>query len=146
MVPRDASVSPPWEPPPIRNSLYERRTQWLGLRQGCSDASPILSYKNQAGQQDRQNRIYTIPYNIAEQGAQHRRHPPNTETRKGWLPGAAAGRRSDTGPHSSQKERILLRVPSRKTIAIASVFQSQQEIAECFAFFGTFFSTTEKKS
>ena len=116
MVPRDASVSPPWEPPPKRNSLYERRTQWLGLRQGCSDASPILSYKNKAGQQDRQDRTYTIPYNIAKQGAQHRRHPPNTETRKGWLPGAAAGRRSDTGPPLPQitsDSQFAIRITNR---------------------------------
>ena len=65
MVPRDASVSPPWEPPPKRNSLYKRRTQWLGLRQGCSDASPILSYKNKAGQQDRQDRH--TPYHTISQ-------------------------------------------------------------------------------
>ena len=96
MVPRDAIVSPPWEPPPKRNSLYERRTQWLGLRQGCSDASPILSYKNKAGQQDRQDRTYTVPYNIAKQGAQHRRHPPNTETTQGMVTG---GRRGEAVGH-----------------------------------------------
>ena len=77
--------------------------------------------RNKAGQQDRQDRAYTIPYKIAKQGAHHRRHPPNTETCKGWFPGAAAGRRSDTGPHCLKSLVICdSRFESQIAIAIKS--------------------------
>ena len=47
--------------------------------------------KNKTGQQDRHDITYTIPYSIAKHGAQHRRHPPNTETRKGGFRGPPRG-------------------------------------------------------
>ena len=125
MVPRGTSASPPWEPPSKRkNKKKMNKVSWTP--KGCVPTLRPPSWQKQSGtaRQTRQSLHHTIQYR--KQGAQHRRHPPNTGTRKGGF----QGRDGDAVGHrplmsfNCRGNRNRQRLP----IAIASARQSQHAI------------------
>ena len=120
MVPRDASVSPPWEPPPKRKNKKMKMNKVPWTPKGCVPTLRPPFWQKQSGtaRQTRQNLHRTIQYR--KQGAQHRRHSPNTETRKGGF----QGRDGDAVGHRPQLlDGCLLRLAHQnRTIATASDF------------------------
>ena len=65
MVPRGPKASPPWEPPPKRKKLIRSQKKAMTPKGLFRRLAHPHQQATEAGQHDRQDRAYTIPYNIA---------------------------------------------------------------------------------
>ena len=68
-------------------------------------AHPIVRKQSGTTGQTGHSSHHTIQYR--KQGAHQRRHPPNTETRKGWFPGPPRGGGRTPAPSSGQSCALL---------------------------------------
>ena len=77
-------------------TLRKNKIAWTP--KGCVPTLRPPSWQKQSGTARQTGQIlhHTIQYR--KQGAQHRRHPPNTETRQGWFPGPRRGRGRTPAP------------------------------------------------